>query len=195
MPSRTETINKIESFANLRPGWRLGAGTPPTRERIDAALALMKMAASVYLDRSNAFVGPDGEILITFYRGDDQMEITIEFDGSMTYACDHGDEQVEYIENIPLANLFTRIWHFQFLAQSYSGSLIRETLIPRKGASQASRSNLHLAITESRSSSATAPKRPQTPDVHTYGNTTKVKPKNPDSIGWCLPKISLSTAR
>jgi hypothetical protein len=134
MPTITETIQKVNEFAQLREGWHFGEGLPPSPERIDQAVNFLEYASFSDIDRVNAFPGIRGQLEITFYSEDRMLEITIESDDSITIAedCDH--EQVSFEENLSKSDAYQRLEEFNQNLWASSDHFIVSILIPNASA-------------------------------------------------------------
>lgn len=112
MPTIRETIRKAREFSELPEGWHFGDGVPPSRQRVDQAIAFLEFADLAGIERANAFPGIRGQIEITFYTADRMVEITIESDDSITMAEDRGREQIYFEENRSRFDVYRRLEEF-----------------------------------------------------------------------------------
>lgn len=80
LKSIDRTIRKLARFAYLKHGWNYGEGGPIDWETIRQAARIANFAYGLGFERSNAFPGVSGEILIAFYKDDHCIEITLEAD-------------------------------------------------------------------------------------------------------------------
>lgn len=109
-PSMTRTQRKISEFADLEQGWHYGRGGAISAPVIRRALALYDTLLLEGLTRTDAFAGADGEILVTAYRGDHYLGITIEPDE--LYSLVHeveGREEDEFLEGLDHVTLKKRL--------------------------------------------------------------------------------------
>ena len=90
---------KINSFSELRDGWHFGDGVAPTPETIKNAIDFLNLTRA--FREIDAFPGPSGEISISFYFGDDTVEIIFEPNGTITSIYDQADkDELDYRESI-----------------------------------------------------------------------------------------------
>lgn len=187
MPSITDTIRKIRSFAHLPKGWRFGEGDSISEEKIKSAVRLVEDAESVGILRANAFAGGEGELLVSFYIGDDSIEITLEADGSVTFAEDCGDEQIDFIENLRLDEAYDKIWEFSEQIVATSESYIPKTTTLKPAHLRVSVSNL-LPMAGLASSRRNVRRQPARQSANTLENFIKIKPAFQKSTGAFQPK-------
>lgn len=102
MPTVQSTIRKVREFANLSEGWHFGEGVPPSRENLSTAHGLLVNAEELGFDEADAFPGIDGEIQIAIYRGDDDLEFTIETHGTITFVHDENGKELRYERGLSL---------------------------------------------------------------------------------------------
>ena len=75
------TQRKIIDFGALPEGWHYKNGKPPNSDTIATAL-LFEHVINIKYDKTNAFPGENGEIMVTGYNGDKYIEISIEVDNT-----------------------------------------------------------------------------------------------------------------
>ena len=68
---------KIESFGELPKGWHYGDGDPAPKDVIDAALQIEAHLRMLGFSHTDAFPGVDGEIMVVGYRGEHDLEVTL----------------------------------------------------------------------------------------------------------------------
>lgn len=193
MPNITDTIRKIRGFAHLPKGWRFGEGDSISEEKIRSAVRLVENAESVGILRANAFAGGEGELLVSFYIGDDSIEITLEADGNITFAEDCGDEQIDFIENLRLDEAYDKIWQFseRIVATSELYTLKITTLKP----AHLRASVLSRLLTAGLASSRRNVRRQLAGQyANTLENSIKIKPASQKSTGASQTKISRTRA-
>ena len=96
------TIKKVENFANLDNGWRFGKGMPISAKNISLAKRLLKYGDAYGIERFNAFAGEEGELMVSFYYLEKSIDLTLEVSGSVTFAEDEEDEQIDFIPNLTM---------------------------------------------------------------------------------------------
>jgi hypothetical protein len=111
MPTIRETVDIIESFADLPRGWRFGRGGPIGFDQRILATRLLNAAKAAELSRANAFASEDGAVLVSFYAGDYQLDITVENDNGFTIAVDRDDDQIAFVKTSDLELVFYAIWY------------------------------------------------------------------------------------
>ncbi len=139
MPNISTTIRKIESFATLPVGWRFGKGLPVTNFNIEIGKLFLQYGFDFGIERFNAFAGDSGEVMISFYFADHNIDLTFEVNHTVTFEENIGDEQVQFLDNLNIKDAFDKICQF---TQSISESSIQETTTLSKEDSRVSPSNL-----------------------------------------------------
>lgn len=115
MPNLIKTLQKVNSFARLKEGWRFGEGMPITPDFLESAKLLLKEGARNNISRFNAFPAPDGSLMVSFYIEDYTMDLHLEADGSITYSKyskELRDEEIDYKEDISFDSAIRKIWNF-----------------------------------------------------------------------------------
>jgi hypothetical protein len=78
---------KLRHFRSLRIGWHYGRGKPPAEKTMEAASWLHREALFLGFTSMDAFPGVNGEIMLTIYApGSNYMELTVEPDGTISFA-------------------------------------------------------------------------------------------------------------
>lgn len=96
VPAPYTTVQKIDGFGELEPGWCYGEGQSFTEDVLDAAIELHQAAAEGGFLRTDAFPGPNGEVRVTIYDEESYYEFTMENDGSITFVHEvNGDERAD----------------------------------------------------------------------------------------------------
>ena len=80
------TAAKIRSFGNLPDGWHYGSGSGSPAWVVRAALDLLYQFMMLGFSETNAFIGGEGQIMVTAYRGDHCVEVTVELDNTLSVA-------------------------------------------------------------------------------------------------------------
>lgn len=124
MPSLAKIIEKIEAFARLEKGWRFGKGVPVELKKIETAKHLLEYGYANGIVRFNAFAGDDGALMISFYHLESNIDITLEMDGTITYATDEADEQIEFIPKLNFVYAYEKICEFaQNIQEPYTQTI------------------------------------------------------------------------
>ena len=80
------TFDKIRSFGSLPSGWNYGSGGPARPWVVSRALDCLSQMILLGMSETDAFPGPDGQIMVTSYQGKHSFELTVEVDGTFTVA-------------------------------------------------------------------------------------------------------------
>lgn len=153
-----QTAQKIISFLDFQPGWHFGEGKTPSKNIVDAALALNDELKNAGFNKTSAFLGTSGEIMVTAYHGLYYLEFTIEPNKSVTLLLEHDDNEIEYKENLELSEAFLHIKRFRgLLAWSSYASSICITTTTTIDALRALPSNLPILTEEFLSSRKIVP--------------------------------------
>lgn len=80
------TAGKIRSFSNLPNGWHYGLGGGSPAWVVRSALDYLYQFMMLGFSETDAFIGGDGQIMVTAYRADHCVEVTIELDNTLSIA-------------------------------------------------------------------------------------------------------------
>ena len=138
MPNLSNTIKKVENFANLAIGWRFGKGMPIDSKKIEIAKELLELGETHGIERFNAFAGDEGELMISFYYLEKNIDLTLKNNGSITFAEDIGDEEIDFIPNLNYDAAIEKICQF---AQNTREPFTQKIMTLRKGNLKAYPSN------------------------------------------------------
>jgi len=83
---RAKTVAKIRSFGGLQVGWHYGTGKAPPSWIVATALNYLYQLMMLGFSETDAFPGPDGQIMVTAYIRKHCIEVTVETDGTLTIA-------------------------------------------------------------------------------------------------------------
>jgi hypothetical protein len=72
------TAEKIDSFSTLPKKWYYGSGAPPQHDTIESALWWNSKLIGAGFDKTDAFPGVNGEIMVTGYSGPHYIEVLVE---------------------------------------------------------------------------------------------------------------------
>lgn len=98
---------EIELLANLEEGWDYGEGLPPSAGTINQAIKIYRIGKAYSLAVEIVPIG-DGEIIISFSRGDTFVDILIAADGTYRLSVEIGiGAEYEIKENINNASIDT----------------------------------------------------------------------------------------
>ena len=157
MPTISETIQKVNEFAELPNGWHFGEGVPPSEDAREQAIKFLKAAQWLGIKRTNAFPGIRGQVQVTFYHGERMLELTLETDNSLTIAEDEGDTQITFKENASISDAYAALREFGQYIWASLESFIESTTIQNvktslvrlwiyRGASQSQWSNMNVRL-------------------------------------------------
>ncbi len=130
MPTIAQTIEKVNDFTELQPGWHFGEGVTPEERIREKAIQFLRYGEYMGITRANAFPGVDGQIQITFYYEDSMLELNIEADGTVTIAEDEGREQIYFKEGASEIDARTKLREFSEKIWNSSESSIESITIP-----------------------------------------------------------------
>lgn len=92
--SITATDQKIRSFKALPGGWHYGEGIAPSPAMIESARDWLKQVTQYGFLVTDAFPGIAGEIMISGRRGEDEIELILENDNTISFYHQRNDESV-----------------------------------------------------------------------------------------------------
>ncbi len=95
------TIEKIQSFVQLQPGWSFGEGIGFAQNTLNKAIQLAKSAYTLGFHETDAFPGLNGEVMITVYQSCEYWEFTLQPTETITFVYEKGEETVVYEEGLP----------------------------------------------------------------------------------------------
>src|SRR5436190_16280511 len=101
MPTRNETIAKINHFEDVAAGWHFGEGIPADSFTINAALQLNDYFYKSGFPSTDAFLGLGGQIQVNGYWDNLYLEFIIE-DGLISYILEKSGQVVIEEENLSL---------------------------------------------------------------------------------------------
>lgn len=125
-----KTASKISEFLLFQSGWHYGSGKTPEREIVNIALTINDELAKVGFAKTNAFLGIDGEIMVTAYHDSIYFEVTIEANKQISFLLEQDDIEIDYEESTLLNNVRHYIRNLREKLWSLSGSSIKVTTIP-----------------------------------------------------------------
>ena len=93
------TLEKIDSFGDLEAGWHYTEGVRFDPKVLEAAKSLVVKANEVGFEKTDAFPGLNGEVMVTIYHGDLYSEYTVEPDFRVIFCQEEGKKIVaDWIE-------------------------------------------------------------------------------------------------
>jgi hypothetical protein len=105
----TKTERKIESFRSLQHGWHFGEGGPLQDHRATMGKELLSTLTLLGLTKTDAFPGPNGELMLTAYIGDQCLEILIQPDDTITINHEVGSVSVSSVYGLTAAAARSRL--------------------------------------------------------------------------------------
>lgn len=125
-PSETkmcrEVCRKIRAFGELAEGWHFGEGSPISEVAIDTALKLIGFADEMGLYKFDAFPGLEGEVILTFYGDNEELDFTVH-DASNIEICAEraGGDELETDGNLQAAKSRLReFWNQEWKSSDFS---------------------------------------------------------------------------
>ena len=191
MPSITNTIDKIRSFTELSQGWHFGEGVPLSCAFAERAVALVRRAGVLGIQRANAGPDENGGVQVTFHHNDDMLEINLEADDSLSVALDQDDVQVAFRDNVTLGYALFRLKQFSDCICDTSESYT-QTSSTKKLTDFSAWPFLSAATAASQSLIVTVLPQQAVQFAPIYGVSTATKPESRQSIG-IFPAISSQT--
>ena len=83
--------DKILDFSRYSKGWDYGEGKPFSTETLRRALLLNRIIIAKCTPETDAFPGPDGDIMVTAYWDQWYWEFLINAGGTVTYIAEKND--------------------------------------------------------------------------------------------------------
>lgn len=195
MPSIVETIELLETFSKLPKGWNFGSGWP------SAPLAAMQCRSALYfahtlgLDDIEAFPGTDGEIQLNFYKGNADLELMFEINGTIAITFEREGEYVRLAKDASLNDVFKYLKEFQLNeCRTSVSSISNGTTLLEKSVLQAPRLSPQATAPVYRSSTKNAAKNTVEQYVPTLQNITRTSPAHRSSFGKSQPTKSRQLA-
>ena len=127
-----ETTKKISRFLELPRGWHYGRGVSPSRGVVRDALRLHFGAVMMGFTETDAFVGAEGEVQVTFYRGPLYLEFTLDPDEGVRFVREDGDTETARIPNLSLAEALSILKDSWMDVCHLSGLSTAETTTPER---------------------------------------------------------------
>ena len=93
----SDTIAKIQAFANLKKGWRLGGGVEFAPAALEAAVTVAEAVAAAGF-KSDAFPRRDGGVAVTAYDLPRYWDFSRQPDGLWDVSHEVGDKDIEFVE-------------------------------------------------------------------------------------------------
>ena len=109
---------KLESFANLERGWRLGAGVPVPANVISIGKRIAVEFHRYGFPQMDVFPGADEDILVTAYWDDNYVSVLVNASGLLTLNYEKGDRPITFAEHLRfdemienLRRISSQIWN------------------------------------------------------------------------------------
>lgn len=127
---------KLRRFATFKDGWAFGAGRAFAKGVLSDAETLAKVgSSSAMFDFVDVFPGRHGQVVVSFYVGDDEYEYTVDENG-VTLREEVGGTVGEDIQ-LTLREAVERLYSFGTEQWNWSSSWSKMSLIPTKVDSRA----------------------------------------------------------
>jgi len=101
----TKTEQKLVSFTQLETGWHYGRGAPISELMLSRAFAAYLELMLVGFSQTDAFPCPDGDVLVTGYRRDHYVGVTVHQDATFSFVHEVGDKECCELDNCSLSEL------------------------------------------------------------------------------------------
>ena len=196
MPTTTHrpAREKILDFSRYSKGWDYGEGKPFSPETICRALLINRVIIAKCTPETDAFPGPDGDIMVTAYCDQWYWEFLINASGRVTYVAEKDDRVIDeradlsYDEALHLARRLTKqTWKL------YASSTPSDTTAENSDSTAWPSSPLENRP-ESRSSTPPAFKTWAMHHVHIYDSTMTELPVTLLSFGSSTPLYCQTSA-
>ena len=174
-----KTKRKIEGFKGLQAGWCYGDGVKFNTPVIERTLDFNYLVASQGFTETDAFPGIGGDIRLTVYLGEHYLEFTFNPDGSVDYARELGDEEVESSDGLTHNDAEEILSRFKDEAWDSLDIFTGCTSTPGRGDLQVRLFNHLAAGWESQLYTTSASKSLETRSASTLGFTTQPSPASP----------------
>ena len=191
MPNIAETIELLDEFNKLPKGWNFGAGRP------SAPLAAMQARTALYfayqlgLEEVEAFPGTDGQVQLNFYKGEADLELMFEINGSIAITLEREGEYVYLSKNGSLNDVLKHLKEFHLnTCRIYVSSILSGTTQLRKGALQAPHSHPRATARVYQSSTRNAARNTVAQYAITLQSTIRESPAHRLSFGKSQPNKS-----
>jgi hypothetical protein len=92
------TAEKINLFSTLPERWHYGSGAAPRRDTVESALWWNSKVIHAGFDKTDAFPGVNGEIMVTGYAGPHYIEVLIEPSLRIDLVYEMGNQEQIHLE-------------------------------------------------------------------------------------------------
>jgi len=99
---------KIDGFRSLKEGWDYKKGMPFEEPVLEAALSLDHEAAQRGFE-TDAFPGPEGDVLVTLYFGAHYLEFMIDADLTVDFCQEENEKEVCCLRSLSLEGARAKI--------------------------------------------------------------------------------------
>ena len=179
--------DKILEFSRYSKGWDYGEGKPFSTETVRRALLLNRIIIAKCTPETDAFPGPDGDIMVTAYCDQWYWEFLIDADGTVTYIAEKNDiiiderDGLSFNKALSIARRLTKQTWKLYVSSTPSGTIAENNDLPA----------WHLNPLENRSVfQSSTPPAFKTSAIHrvpTYDSTMAKLPVNLLSFGSSTP--------
>jgi hypothetical protein len=195
MPTIQQTIIKISGFRKFPHGWNFGSGVPLSEEMFLRGITLLKLAEAGEIERSNAFLGDDGELQITFHFNKDTAAFTLEVDGTVSITEDEEGKIVSQLEELSDNESYSRLWEISKAQNSLELSTSNTIGTRRMVGFLRRRLDRHRMINVYRWSRHSVLKKTACQSANTYKNITLMLRGIRSSSGISAKKFFQTTAK
>jgi len=128
--------NKIFSFQRLPRGWHYGRGRGASSIVASIALAVVAELRSLGVEKFEAFPEVEGEILVSGYRDDVCIDVTVQLTGMLTYVISKNNVEIaESKKPIAVWELSAKMGAGNWLPENLFASSILSTTVKNYPAS------------------------------------------------------------
>ncbi len=107
------TERKIRRFGEFEKGWHYGEGVSFEQSVLDNAIAMNQEAIRLGFYETDAFPGLSGEVMVTVYSSDHDLDFIFERDDSVTFCHEEGDKEICHEQGLSFQDAKVRIAEFR----------------------------------------------------------------------------------
>jgi hypothetical protein len=123
------TLDRLFSFAHLKPGWDYGRGTPITLAVIVEAMQMVHHFAALGAQAVEVFPRNSGGILVSAYQGKMTVEAYLGRDLSVELDVENGETEIASEPNLSIAAALKKVGEAGWLSEPLSDSLIHNIIL------------------------------------------------------------------
>ena len=127
---------KIQSFRNLKNGWRFGEGRSATEMATQTAMDALNCFFCAGAQSIEVFPEVDGGILVSGYYGHDTLDVICHYDGLMGLVHEVADQEVADIPKISMNDFADYLGRLEWATTSLSELFTHESLVKKRESSR-----------------------------------------------------------